>query len=155
MSSHRVKVTLPEDSSLAIRRLSAASGESMSSIIAGLLEPNVSTLNELSDALENAEVRRLQSDRSARSVFRLAIDHICTEKAKFKESFSYAGHHKSARSLVKESSKLTVLKALAMGMIPVDIHPYDPNSSAGVWFTDPDGDEAKFAVYDGLESRVY
>jgi len=140
---------------MAIRRLSAASGESMSSIIAGLLKPNVSTLNELADALENAEVRRLQSDRSACSVFRLAIDHICTEKAKFKESFSDADHLKPARSLVKESRKLTVLKALAMGMIPVDMHPYDPNSSAGVWFRDIDSNEAKFAVYDGVESRVY
>lgn len=148
MRSHRVKVTLPEQSSLAIRRLSAASGESMSGIIAGLLEPNVSALNLLADTLENAEVRRSRLSVDACSVFRLAIDHICNEKAKFKESFSESDQFKPAPSLGKESNKLTVLKALAMDMEPLEMHPYDPLAGSGVWFRSSDGEEAVFAVYD-------
>lgn len=148
MRSHRVKVTLPEQSSLAIRRLSAASGESMSGIIAGLLEPNVSALNLLADTLENAEVRRSRLSVDACSVFRLAIDHICNEKAKFKEHFSESDQFKSVRSLGKESNKLTVLKALALDMVPLETHPYDPLAGSGVWFRSSDGEEAVFAVYD-------
>ena len=144
MSNHRVKVTLPEQSSLAIRRLSAASGESMSGIIAGLLEPNVSALNSLADALENAEVRRSRLAVDACSVFRLAIDHICKEKAKFKESFAASAPR---HSMVNKPRKMTVLQALSKGMEPLEMHPYDPLAGSGVWFGSTDG-KAVFAVYD-------
>jgi len=54
MHRSRVKVTLNQEASKAIRRLSKASGESMSSVISNLFEPNVSDLNDMANLLEHA-----------------------------------------------------------------------------------------------------
>jgi len=49
MHRNRVKVTLNDDAAVALRRVSLASGESMSGIIASLLDPHVEALMRMSD----------------------------------------------------------------------------------------------------------
>jgi len=56
--SHRVKVTLNNEASLVIRRLSDLSGESMSSLISTMIEPNVQLLGDIANSLDEAKKQR-------------------------------------------------------------------------------------------------
>lgn len=76
MHRHRVKVTLSDGASSAIRRLSKASGESMSGIISSLFNPNISELEGIAESLEQAARLRADLPGSARDVFRSAMSHI-------------------------------------------------------------------------------
>ncbi|MDT8376264.1 MAG: hypothetical protein RQ867_05915 [Mariprofundaceae bacterium] len=81
MSSHRVQVTLDNESFAAVHRVSLLTGCSMSSVIAGLLQPNVSALTELADVLEKAKTLREGLSDGADYVFRIACEHASTKCA--------------------------------------------------------------------------
>jgi len=76
MHKSRVKVTLNDDATQAIRRLSLASGESMSGIISSLFDPNISELNRMSDLLESAAKIREDLPESSRQFFRSIMADI-------------------------------------------------------------------------------
>jgi len=79
MHKARVKVTLNDDASIAIRRLSKVSGESMSSIISGLFDLNLSHVEQMTELLEQASEIRSQFPEHGRHLLRLAFGHVRDE----------------------------------------------------------------------------
>jgi len=79
MHKARVKVTLNDDASIAIRRLSKVSGESMSSIISGLFDLNLSHVEQMTELLEQAAEIRSQFPEHGRHLLRLAFGHVRDE----------------------------------------------------------------------------
>jgi len=73
MHRNRVKVTLNDDATQAIRRLSLASGESMSGVISSLFDPNIKELDRMSDLLEEAAQIRADLPESTRQFFRSVL----------------------------------------------------------------------------------
>jgi len=73
MTSHRVKVTLPEDVFSAVDRLAQASQSSRSSVVSGLLTPNIKPINDLAESFENTNMLDEALPDGAKSVF----EHLC------------------------------------------------------------------------------
>jgi len=115
MHKSRVKVTLNEDTSLAIRRLSKASGESMASVISSLFEPHVSELNDMANLLEHAGQIRNELPDKSRDFFRSVMSQIRSDTKPSKPSPS-STRKVSARATPKqrfqaESERLNALKS--------------------------------------------
>ena len=79
MHRNRVKVTLNDEATVAIRRLSLASGESMSGLISTLFEPNISAINEMSELLEQAAKIRGDLPVKSREFFRSIMAQVRNE----------------------------------------------------------------------------
>jgi len=79
MHKSRVKVTLNDDASVALRRLSKVSGESMSSIISGLFDLNLSHVEQMTELLEQAAEIRSQFPEHGRHLLRSAFGHVRAE----------------------------------------------------------------------------
>jgi len=79
MHKARVKVTLNDDASVALRRLSEVSGESMSSIISGLFDLNLSHVEQMTELLEQAAEIRSQFPEHGRHLLRSAFGHVRDE----------------------------------------------------------------------------
>jgi len=79
MHKARVKVTLNDDASIAIRRLSEVSGESMSSIISGLFDLNLSHVEQMTELLEQAADIRSQFPEHGRHLLRSAFGYVRNE----------------------------------------------------------------------------
>lgn len=58
MRNHLLKVTFDCRTAAAIRRISEASGKSMSSVVAGFFDPHLACLEQLADALERVNSLR-------------------------------------------------------------------------------------------------
>ena len=76
MHRNRVKVTLSDEATVAIRRLSLASGESMSGLISSLFDPNISTLLEMSELLEQAAKLRTSQEGSLEDPIRMVTSSL-------------------------------------------------------------------------------
>ena len=106
--NQRVKVTLNPETSLVVRRLSDLTGESMSSLMATLVEPHVSQLAEIADLLVNAKEKRQELARKGALSFKASLSYFedlvqdkiernaLKNKAKME---SYAEHKASAVSI--------------------------------------------------------
>ena len=81
MRRKRVKITLHDDASAALRRLSLLSGESMSSVIASLFDPHVAAINRMADLLEEAADMRADLPDASRQILRSVLSDI-REKSK-------------------------------------------------------------------------
>ncbi len=79
MHKARVKVTLNDDASAALRRLSKVSGESMSPIISGLFDLNLSHVEQMTELLEQAAEIRSQFPEHGRHLLRSAFGHVRDE----------------------------------------------------------------------------
>ena len=152
MHRNRVKVTLNDDASAAIRRLSLLSGESMSGIIAVLLEPNVSTLDEIAELMEKAKKMQADLPAIAGKRFLHLLEHVGKELTSAIDIESVTKCPEVVDtpdlSLVKKAKKLTVSQALSQGLMPADSDSGAPVSDLGKWFSDPDGKDFQFSVYD-------
>jgi len=76
MHKARVKVTFNPEASEAIRRLSKASGESMSSVISSLFDPCVSELNHMANLIEHAGQLRDGMPENSRQFFRSIMNQM-------------------------------------------------------------------------------
>jgi len=131
MHRNRVKVTLNDDAAVALRRVSLASGESMSGIIASLLDPHVEALIHMSELLEQAAELRADLPDASKQIMRSVLAGIRQKSKPVNETLEAPEMTPERKQLIADTLASINRDASENPTMPTDNENRSADASAG------------------------